>query len=194
MKRQIRLLIENLFDDEFNDIYNDTDLDPEITDEYMGYKVGDIIYENKKPYAICCGHKSDFQNNKFRFCLYNKMTVKKWSTIYDFNSINDFNNGLLNLQSVLKEHDIKKFPAFNYCYKLGENIYLPAINELKILYKNLEKLKELSNIEFNLNTMWTSNEMQASPQYALLFNLTDGNILDYYYKHKTQPIIPFMQI
>ena len=194
MKRQIRLLIENLFDDEFNDIYNDTDLDTEITDEYMGYKVGDIIYENKKPYAICCGDKSDFQNNKFRFCLYNKMTVKKWSTIYDINSINDFNNGLLNLQSVLKEHDIKKFPAFNYCYKLGENVYLPAINELKILYKNLEKLKDLNNIEFNLNIVWTSNEMQASPQYALLFNLTDGNILDYYYKHKTQPIIPFMQI
>ena len=49
----------------------------------------------------------------------------------------------------------------------------------------LSKLKELNNIEFNLNIMWTSNEMQASPQYALLFNLTDGNILDYYYKHKT---------
>ena len=194
MRKQIRLLIENLFDDEFNDIYNDTDLDTEITDEYMGYKVGDIIYENKKPYAICCGDKSDFQNNKFRFCLYNKMTVKKWSTIYDINSINDFNNGLLNLQAVLKEHDIKKFPAFNYCYKLGENVYLPAINELKILYKNLDKLKVLNNIEFNLNIMWTSNEMQESPQYALLFNLADGNILDYYYKHKTQPIIPFIQI
>ena len=202
MKRQIRLLVENLFDDEFDNIYNDTDLDSEITDEYIGYKVGDIYYKDKKPFAICCGDKSDFQNNKFRFCLYNKMTVKRWSTIYDINSINDFNNGLLNLQSVLKEHDIKKFPAFNYCYKLGENVYLPAINELKILFKNIEKLKfknieklkTLNNIKFNLNVMWSSNEMQESSLYALVFNFTDGNILDYLYKHNSYPIIPFIQI
>lgn len=41
MKRQIRLLIEKLFDDEFNKIYNDTDLDIEIADNYLTYRLTD---------------------------------------------------------------------------------------------------------------------------------------------------------
>ena len=69
MKKQIRLLVENLFDDEFDNIYN-TDLESEITDKYMDYKVGDIYYKYKKPFAICCGDKSDFQNNQPRFIPY----------------------------------------------------------------------------------------------------------------------------
>ena len=40
MKRQIRLLIEKLFDDEFNKIYNDTDLDIEIADK-LAYRLTD---------------------------------------------------------------------------------------------------------------------------------------------------------
>ena len=95
MKKQIRLLIENLFDDEFNNIYNDTDLDTDITDEYMGYSVGDIVYENKKPYAICCGDKSDFQNNQPRFIpytyknfyIYNSFTNDDTAYIYKHNQL-----------------------------------------------------------------------------------------------------------
>ena len=160
MKKQIRLLIENLFDDEFNNIYNDTDLDTDITDEYMGYSVGDIIYENKKPYAICCGDKKDFKDNKPRF-MYLKIYKEgflKWSKItktipelkiydnaFDFDTFKLFDkssikhideDGYENTQIIKNNYNIYEFPAFRYCCDLGDDFYLPAIDELQILFLN----------------------------------------------------------
>ena len=69
MNKSIRLLVEGFFDD---DIFNtDNDIKSNIEDlgRYYDYKVGEIIYQNKKPYAICCGDKSYFNDNKYRFCL-----------------------------------------------------------------------------------------------------------------------------
>ena len=157
MKKQIRLLIENLFDDEFDNIYNDTDLDTNITDEYMGYSVGDIIYENKEPYAICCGDKKDFKDNKPRF-MYLKIYKEgflKWSKItktipelkiYD-NEFDSFKldksslkhideDGYENTQIIKNNYNINDFPAFRYCCDLGDDFYLPAIDELQILFLN----------------------------------------------------------
>ena len=160
MKKQIRLLVENLFDDEFDNIYNDTDLDTNITDEYMGYSVGDIVYENKKPYAICCGDKNDFKDNKPRF-MYLKIYKEcrlKWSKItktipelkindnaFDFDTFKLFDkssikhideDGYENTQIIKNNYNINDFPAFRYCCDLGDDFYLPAIDELQILFLN----------------------------------------------------------
>ena len=149
MKKQIRLLIENLFDDDFNNIYNDTNLDSEISDEYMGYKVGDIIYKNKKPYAVCCGEKQYFTDNKPRFMSFQIYMADylKWSNINtvipklkiynDFDKFNILNkssikhideDGYENTQIIKNNYNLKDFPIFNECCKLGDNIYLPAID------------------------------------------------------------------
>ena len=42
MKKQIRLLVENLFDDEFDNIYNDTDLDCYISN----FRTFDVMFIN----------------------------------------------------------------------------------------------------------------------------------------------------
>ena len=188
MKKQIRLLIENLFDDEFNDIYNNVDLNSEITDKYMGYKVGDIVYENKKPYAICCGDKKDFKDEQQRFCLLNHDKLKIWSKQQEmikelgYNEIHAFyinskidrqyinEKGYENTQIIKNNYDLNKFSAFKYCCKFGDNVYLPAIDELQVLYLNKNKLK---NIILNYDYYWSST--QYNYDYALSIGTTFDN-------------------
>jgi len=69
MNKSIRLLIEGFFDDEIFDVKNDIKSDIEDLGKYYDYKVGDIIYQNKKPYAVCCGETKWFKDNTPRFCL-----------------------------------------------------------------------------------------------------------------------------
>ena len=165
MKKQIRLLVENLFDDEFNNIYNDTDLDTEIVDEYINnYKVGDIYYKNKKPYAICCGDKSDFSNNSPRFIPINiKLNSVRWSTsrlitkklkrhdipnhfIYsDNNNIYKIfdDNGYKNTQIIKNKCNLNTYPIFKYICNFGDDYYLPAVDELKVFGLNINKFKHI---------------------------------------------------
>ena len=216
MKKQIRLLIENLFDDEFDDMYNDTDLDSEIANEYIGnYKVGDIIYNNKKPYAICCGNAEDFNDNRPRFvlinlkyvdligewCLYQKQISKlkhyKCSKyrITDKSSIRHIDeNGYENTQIIKNNYNLSDFPAFNFCCMLGDNVYLPAIDELSVFcfYFKFNKLPELAN-NFNdlphfhiygtkyLNfCFWSSTQRSATAAIYcdLYYNIIAINVKD----------------
>ena len=73
---------DNLFDDDFfnQDDYQD---DIEVADQLLkSYKIGDIYYKHKKPYAVCCGLGNDFKDNKPRFCLlsfkYDYKSRSKW--------------------------------------------------------------------------------------------------------------------
>ena len=167
MKKQIRLLIESLFDNEFDDIYNNVDLNSEITDEYMGYSVGDIIYnDNKKPYAICCGDKSDFQNNQPRFMsldgyehlmlsrvninfrLNNKTTdKKKYDKKHLFfkysNMIHLDEDGYNNTQKLTTLESLSNYPGFYKGYKLSKNYYIPAVDEVSIMLFNIDKLNPI---------------------------------------------------
>ena len=198
MKKQIRLLIENLFDDEFDDMYNDTDLDIEIANEYIGnYKVGDLIYnDKKKPYAICCGNAEDFNDNRPRFvlinlkyvdligewCLYQKQISKlkhyKCSKyrITDKSSIRHIDeNGYENTQIIKNNYNLSDFPAFEYCLNFGDKVYLPAIDELQILcfYFRFNKLPELAN-----------NFQEQSYQYKYVYN--SKNYLNFCFWSSTQ--------
>ena len=220
MRKQIRLLIENLFDDEFNDIYNDIDIDTEITDEYMGYSVGDIYYKRKKPYAVCCGDKSDFKNNKPRFCLLNFNNERKSRWCKNNNYLDDFKenlvshfqiktksdrkyideNGYDNTQIIKNNYNILDFPAFNNCIKLGDDVYLPAIDELQVLYLNSEELEPIikqykgylhRSYILALNDYWTSTYWTQN--YAFMFNISTGksNLNDFIRMVK---IYPFLNI
>jgi len=46
----------------------------------------------------------------------------------DFQHIDE--NGYENTQIIKNNYNISEFPAFEKCIKLGDNIYLPAIDEL----------------------------------------------------------------
>ena len=175
MKKQVRLLIENIFNDLY-DIDQENDLSIEIGDQIYKYNVGDIYYKKKKPYAICCGDYNDFKDKKSRFCLlnFNKTKASKWSKekflIKEFNSQNNYNgyideNGYENTQIIKNHYPSNMFPIFNNCIKLEKNIYLPAIDELKILFKN--------NIQDKLNltqSVWSSTQINEYLAYYITFN------------------------
>ena len=110
MNKNIRLLVEGFFDDEIFNVDNDIKTNIEDLGKYYDYKVGEIIYQRKKPYAICCGESKYFNDNKSRFCLLNEDSKKdlSWGTntklvsklikelncfkikYFDLNSFNDF--------------------------------------------------------------------------------------------------------
>ena len=172
MNKSIRLLVESFFDDEIFDVGNDIKQDIEDLGKYYDYRVGDIYYLNKKPYAICCGEPKYFKDNKPRFCLLNdsdnllKWGVKLVKKLGRFNfkyfaitSFNDFQhideNGYENTQIIKNNYDINEFPAFKYCINQGNNVYLPAIDELQIMYLNKDKL---GKYELSKQFYWSSTQ------------------------------------
>ena len=210
MNKQIRLLVESFFDDEIFDVGNDIKTDIEDLGRYYDYQVGDIYYLNKKPYAICCGDKKYFNDNKLRFCLLNdskhnhlewrksnelvtKLQCFKYRS-FNLTSINDFKHidedGYMNTQIIKNNYyDISEFPAFEYCLNLNDNIYLPAINELQILCLNKDIFKNI--IDFSNDYYWSST--QYSENNACYIS-TDNGYVDYYFKNSFGQVRPFFYL
>ena len=179
MDKSIRLLIEGFFDDEIFNTDNDIKSNIEDLGRYYDYQVGDIYYLNKNPYAICCGDKSYFNDNKYRFCLLNdSKDVLQWENdvklvkelsrfkfkYFELNSFNDFQHidedGFNNTQIIKNNYDISKFPAFKYCIELGDNVYLPALDELQMMYINKNKLGKYG-FSSNHNGYWSSTQFSV---------------------------------
>ena len=209
MNKNIRLLVEGFFDDEIFNVENDIKSDIEdLGRYYYDYQIGDIYYLNKKPYAICCGENKQFKDNKLRFCLLTILSKKLQWSIYErlqiikdittiryskrcntFSAIDE--NGYKNTYIIKNNYNFKEFPAFEYCINLGENVYLPAIDELQIMYLNKDILNDkLSNNIFN-NYYWSST--QFSDAYAFKINLKN-NYLGAEFKPLGYKVIPFIKI
>ena len=183
MNKNIRLLVEGFFDDEIFNTNNDIKTDIEDLGKYYDYKVGEIFYQNKKPYAVCCGEPKYFKDNKHRFCLLNdskKMLnwrnsnklVKKLGCFkfkYFFLwSLNDFihidEDGYKNTQIIKNNYNISEFPAFKYCMELGDNVYLPTIDELQMMYLNKDNLGKYN---FRGEYYWSSTQYSATNAYII---------------------------
>ena len=190
MNKSIRLLVEGFFDDEIFDVGNDIKSSIEDLGRYYDYKVGDIIYQNKKPYAVCCGETKYFYDDKPRFCLLEDSDKRlKWRTnnklvkeldcfkfkYFALTSFNDFQHidedGYENTQIIKNNYNISEFPAFEYCIKLADNLYLPSIDELQIMYLNKDKLGKYS---FSGYGYWSST--QYSTDYACLIFTDNGHV------------------
>ena len=171
MKKQIRLLVENLFDDLY-DIDQETNSEIDLADQIYTPVIGSIYYEKKKPYAICCGLDTDFQDKEFRYFLIKKETNKSWKrggyeNIHELCESKAFEQGYENTQIIKNNYDLNKFAAFKYCCSLGDNVYLPAINEFQIMYSYIDKLNdELQYIPRAIyidtdNIYWTSTSNRS---------------------------------
>lgn len=133
MRKQVRLLIENVFDDLY-DIDQENNLSIDIADEHLNmYNIGDIYYDKKKPYAICCGLKSDFQDNQPRFILIKKdFKDKRWCIYqdkrYGIYEEGDYNRSLMKLLGL---HTL-------------DNFYLKSQNDFKQIdekgHENTQKI------------------------------------------------------
>ena len=174
MKKSIRLLIENLFDDLY-DINQEDNLTIEIADKMYQYKLGDVFYYKKEPYAICCGESSYFNDNKPRFIAndkpyYNEFTydlelknkIQKNLSKINFHEYNYFKignksdiqnideNGIENTKNLFKLFPIHTFPLLKYIKAYYSRAgYIPAITELEVLLYNKDKLPDFINKDFN---------------------------------------------
>jgi hypothetical protein len=111
MNKNIRLLVEGFFDDEIFNTNNDIKTDIEDLGKYYDYKVGEIFYQNKKPYAVCCGEPKYFKDNKHRFCLLNVSDKQlKWG---------------------VKNNIVKELNCFKIKY-----FYLTSFNDFKYIDEN----------------------------------------------------------
>ena len=183
MNKNIRLLVEGFFDDEIFNVENNIKSDIEDLGGYYDYNVGEIYYQNKKPYAICCGEPKYFNDNIPRFCLLKKSKKDlKWRkslelvkelqcfkySSFILKSIKQFQHidedGYKNTQIIKNNYDLNEFPAFEYCMKFGDNVYLPAIDELQILYLNKNKLGKYSFINIDY---WSSTQYSATNAYII---------------------------
>ena len=204
MNKQIRLLVEGFFDDEIFNVKDDIKSDIEDLGRYYDYQVGDIYYQNKKPYAVYCGESKQFNDNKPRFCLYEddfycwktSDKLNKKLDCFDFEnfylkSFNDFQHidedGYGNTQIIKNNYNIIDFPAFKYCIELGDNIYLPAIDELQIMYLNTDKLGKYRLIDYSY---WSSTQYLNGGAYTI-----DSGFFVYYCGKKSElQVRPFFYI
>ena len=193
MNKQIRLLIEGFFDDEIFNVENNIKSDIEDLARYYDYKVGDIYYNDKKPYAVCCGESKQFKDDKPRFCLlidsgkqlkwcvkkklvkelrYFKFKFKQFY-LWSFNNFKYIDeDGYGNTQIIKNNYDLNEFPAFEYCIELRNNIYLPAIDELQIMYLNKDKLGKYSFRSCRF--YWSSTQYSSVSAYYIYTNY--GNV------------------
>lgn len=190
MQKQIRLLVENLFD-ELYDIDQETNSEIDLADQVYQYKLGDIYYEYKKPTAICCGDAEDFHDKNPRFAIldyhstfkcawansnraFKKLksyhyTNFKVSTKEQIKFIDE--NGYENTQIIKNKYDLYKFPAFQECFSYidvtsNHECYLPAINELAIFFvnrhilDNVKKRFDKNDIFRHYCSYWTSTQIE----------------------------------
>ena len=188
MNKHIRSLVESFFDDEIFDVGNDIKSSIEDLGRYYDYQVADIYYLNDKPYAVCSGDKKYFNDNKFRFCLLNdsikELEWRKSNELvkelqcfkyrsFNLKSMNDFQhideNGYMNTQIIKNNYNISEFPAFEKCIKLGDNIYLPAIDELQMLYLNKDKLKDTTVFDNGLYCSSTQHSTYTTGYITLSY-------------------------
>lgn len=207
MKHNIKLLIENLFDDIYN-IEDNKNLDIEFSDELLKYNITDLIYKHKKPYAICCGKASEFKDNDPRFLLLTKPVFKQYAKIPSYlellgkKTIKD-ENGFNNTQIIKNQYYSKSFPAFDYCINLGSNVYLPAIKEIITLFKYnnninnmLAKIPDINTYLFNTNILTNIKVLSSSQvnddNYYCLFR---NNIIEEHkLNSKNTLVYPFVKI
>lgn len=98
-----------------------------------------------------------------------------WSTEHVDTYADDYTNGAYNT-NVIKSIDgwEEKYPAFKWCADLGENWYLPAINELQAI----DEVKDVLNATLSANgyTSLSGWYWSSTDNYdTYLFNFSNGN-------------------
>ena len=85
----------------------------------------------------------------------------EWSTEYVTTNAKDNDNGTNNMATIKALNpDLSKYPAFKWCADYGTDWYLPALNELKVIY-------EMKNtINKSLSTLGYAKLQSSTSDYA----------------------------
>lgn len=155
------------------DYYNDGERDGVVFEVRAGGRHGKIVSMCEPSQALCWG-----KNNKlFAGCKSKSRGDKNSKTITYFS---DFEN---------------KFPALAWCMSLGDGWYLPAIEELVVIYLNRVAINAgLANQKLK-DSYWSSTEIKKDPypQYrehnisAWYFDMDNGSF-SYHYKSSSKGV------
>lgn len=89
-------------------------------------------------------------------------------------------DGMDNLERIKKQPDWEtNYPAFAWCASLGSSWYLPAVDELLLIYENKSIINRMLNEkgygEVVDDLYWSSTEVEEEPDCAWYVNMNDGD-------------------
>jgi hypothetical protein len=192
MNKYIKKLINYI---NYNSIFDDDEIfksnDYDDYDELFKPTLGSIYYKDKIPFAVCIDEGKRFNDKKERYVLLNNenniftWTTNKFDTSYHLNNINDiYENGYNNTNILIND------PNLNLSWKnliIDDSLYLPSINELKILSENLNKINnviENFNGDIILNEYyWSSTEYNVNKVYKIKMGKEPYILLDNKYNY-----------
>lgn len=112
---------------------------PQPTPTVKTYKVGDL-YDDGTKRGVVFEVTPDGRHGKIVSLEEAKMF---WSNEMKETGATSRTDGMKNMQAVYKiEGWREKYPVFAWCAKLGEGWYLPAIEELSVLYKSVKTVNK----------------------------------------------------
>lgn len=133
--------------------------------KYPSFKIGDRYSQDGKE-GIIFVVSDDGQHGKI---VSIDETKCFWSTKWEETGASDENDGMKNLRMIQAiEGWHEKYPAFAWCADKGKGWYLPALNELKVLFESGVLV---------LNWYWSSTE--CSYNYAWFVSVYDGGTHSY---------------
>lgn len=155
---------------------------PQPTPTVKTYKVGDL-YDDGTKKGIVFEVTPDGKHGKIVSLEEAKMF---WSNEKKETGATSRTDGMKNMQAVYKiEGWREKYPAFAWCAKLGEGWYLPAIEELFVLYKSAEAVnkemerqcaRRIRTAFFSFSYLWSSTAIDEFCAWGV--NMRNGDTND----------------
>lgn len=100
------------------------------------YNIGDLVTVNGAQGVV-------FQTSPVVKIVSVKETTGKWSTEYETTGATDKDNGKANMDKIKSIAGWQtKYPAFKWCADYGNGWYLPALNELRTIYSQRDKINK----------------------------------------------------
>ena len=145
---------------------------PATTSASATYNIGDLVTINGVQGIV-------FQTSPVVKIVSVKETTAKWSTDNVTTNASDKDNGKANMDKIKAISGWQtKYPAFKWCADLGSGWYLPALNELKAIYAQQDKINRTLSAN-NMNRLgskfkwfWPSSEL--TDYYGFSINFSDG--------------------
>ena len=126
------------------------------------YNIGDLVTINGAQGIV-------FQSSPVVKIVSVKETTAKWSVNCQTTTITDSDNGRVNTYKIRSKSDWRnQYPAFRWCVDYGSGWYLPAIDELKAIYVQKDKINKtlsangMDKLCSKASTLWSSTEQGYS--------------------------------
>ena len=149
------------------------------------YKVGDYYNDGTKEGIVFVVYDGGYHGKIVSL----DESSKEWALVdvYEYiTAATSKGGGMGNMNKIKRQPNWKSnYPAFAWCASLGDGWYLPAVDELMLIYKNKSiinrRLNERGYGEIMDYGYWSSTEVEDIPFCAWRVYMYDGGT-DYNYK------------